>query len=597
MTEEVDPRLVALGLVPPSSAAPAHANPFAQPLTPTQPNPFAEPASPESDGGLFANMGKFTGMPFEAEPAPPTESPMSQWVIPSAPEPASPQWTTPSQHAAAAPPWTTPSHAPEPAAPPWTTPSQAPAPAAPQWPTAPEAPAAPQWTEPAPPPITATPHVYTPPVVKMPPPYAPPVKTPPPYTPPYVPSAVAPAAPETPTREAPPPLPPLASAVPTAAKAVEAPAIPTKKEKAKKPVTEKPAKPAKAKPAKPEKLKPPPKPRFVLPPSGVLLRGPIVMGYPEKKLQITLEQLGFRINAEEPIDVAWTDVRDIKARRGRVVVRTKGRPIAFGIPVEGVSEPTLAGPLARVVKEASGGSLDLAGSSFLELQNATDSLRDHFHDEDDPLVPTVVGLVFGLAGLTFTAMLPDALAIATRSPIAPGSFLLDYPLSGIDPRVLAAAFAAAGMLAAGIVRVAMGKAATAWARGTLRGWHEAGRKPIDLARRALASIVLGPATAAAVLLVSIVLCLPSLRVQTIIDESGFHIMTMFPLFDDNRAWSSVTNVTEVSAPTTQHFEGIAVVFTFKDKGPVSTLDGRLRGGSDRQLITSAAKWREEHGAP
>ena len=61
------------------------------------------------------------------------------------------------------------------------------------------------------------------------------------------------------------------------------------------------------------------------------------------------------------------------------------------------------------MKEASGGSLDLAGSSFLELQNATDSLRDHFHDEDDPLVPTVVGLVFGLAGLTFTAILPDAL--------------------------------------------------------------------------------------------------------------------------------------------------------------------------------------------
>src|SRR5437870_5509449 len=202
----------------------------------------------------------------------------------------------------------------------------------------------------------------------------------------------------------PPPPPPLAAAMPTPVKAVAAPAIPTKKEKAAKPKKEKEAKAAKAaKPviAKPEKAKPVPKPRFILPPSGVLLRGPIVMGYPEQKLQITLEQLGFRINAKEPIDVAWTDVRDIKTRRGRVVVRTKGRPVAFGIPVEGVAEPTIAGPLARVVKEASGGSLDLAGSSFLELQNATDSLRDHFHDEDDPLVPTVVGLVFGLAGLTF----------------------------------------------------------------------------------------------------------------------------------------------------------------------------------------------------
>jgi hypothetical protein len=395
-------------------------------------------------------------------------------------------------------------------------------------------------------------------------------------------------------REAPPPLPPLAAAMPTATKVAEAPAIPTKKEKAGKPKKEKAGKAAKVAVTKPEKVKPAPKPRFVLPPSGVLLRGPIVMGYPEKKLQITLEQLGFRINAKEPIDVAWTDVRDIKARRGRVVVRTKGRPVAFGIPVEGVSEPTLAGPLARVVKEASGGNLDLAGSAFLELQNATDSLRDRFHDEDDPLVPTVVGLVFGLAGLTFTAILPDALAIATRNPIAPGAYLLDYPLAGLDPRVLAAAFAAAAMLAAGIVRVAMGKAATAWARGTLRGWHEAGRRPIVLGRRALAAIVLNPAIAAAVLLAGIVLTLPSLRVQTIIDESGFHIMTPFPLFDENRAWSSVTDVTTVDAPTIQHFEGVAVVFTFKDRGPLSTLDGRLRGGSDRQLVTSAEKWRAEH---
>ena len=557
MAEEVDPRLVALGLVPAPSATPAQASnqyaPSPAAPAPAQPNPFAEPIAPASDAGLFSGMGKFTGMPPESAPVA-AESPMSQLVIPTA-EPAAPQWTP----------------APQPAAPQWTPPP-------------PPAPAAPQSSEPAP---SAHPHVYTAPALKMPPPYAPPM-------------------PETPTREAPPPLPPLASAMPTATQTVEAPAIPTKKEKPKKQKAEKvekaakvesAAKPAKVKAARPEKVKPAPKPGFILPPSGVLLRGPIVMGYPEKRLQITLEQLGFRINAEEPIDVAWTDVRDIKSRRGRVVVRTKGRPLAFGIPVEGVAEPTLAGPLARVVKEASGGSLDLAGSAFLELQNATDSLRDHFHDEDDPLVPTVVGLVFGLAGLTFTAVLPDAVSLATRSPIAPGAFLLDFPLAGFDPRILAAAFAAAAMLAAGIVRVAMGKAATAWARGTLRGWHEAGRRPVVLARRGLAAIVLNPAIAAAVLLGAIVLMLPTARIQTIIDASGFHIMTPFPLFDDNRSWSSVTDVTEISAPTTQHFEGVAVVFTFKDKGPVSTLDGRLRGGSDKQLITSAAKWREEHSAP
>jgi hypothetical protein len=378
--------------------------------------------------------------------------------------------------------------------------------------------------------------------------------------------------------------------MPTVTKAVEAPAIPTKKEKAKK---ERAAKAPKLEVAKPEKVKPAAKPRFVLPPSGVLLRGPIVMGYPEKKLQITLEQLGFRINATEPIDVAWTAVRDIKARRGRVVVRTKGRPVAFGIPVEGVGEPTLAGPLSRVVTEASGGSLDLAGSAFLELQNATDSLRDHFHDEDDPLVPTVVGLVFTLAGLTFTALLPDALAIATRTPVAAGAYLLDSPLSGFDPRILAAAFAAGAMLAAGIVRVAMGKAATAWARGTLRGWHEGGRPGVALLRRGLAALVLNPAIAAAVLLAAIVTTLPSARVQTIIDESGLHLMREVLFFDDNRAWSTVTDMELVSAPTSQHFEGVAVVFKFENKSPISTLDAHLRGGTDKQLLASATEWRRQ----
>jgi len=554
MTDEVDPRLVALGLVPGPAATPAPpdwetaappkpsdwmiptAAPAVAPAPPPPPQPSPTPSvtmpghKPLTVGDLFPGMGKFSGTPSPEAPAAP---------------PAPPAYTPPPQSFA---------------------------------PTAPPAPAAP------------SPQTFAP---------APaPQYTPPSYTPPSHTAPVAPPEPETPMREAPPPLPPLAAAMPTpvAKAAVEAPPIPTKKEKAAKPKKEKAAKsekalkPEKVKAAKPEKVKPPPKPRFVLPPSGVLLRGPIVMGYPEQKLQITLEQLGFRINAKEPIDVPWTDVREIKSRRGRVVVRTKGRPVAFGIPVEGVAEPTLAGPLARVVKEASGGSLDLAGSSFLELQNATDSLRDHFHDEDDPLVPTVVGLVFALAGLTFTALLPDALAIATRTPVAVGAYLLDYPLAGFDPRILAAAFAAAAMLAAGIVRVAMGKAATAWARGTLRGWHEGARRPVALLRRGLAAIVLNPSIAAAVLLAAIVLCLPSARAQTIVDESGFHIMRALPFFDDNKSWTSVKDMKTVPAPTVQHFEGVAVLFSFDDNSTISTLDAHLRGGTDKQLLTSATQW-------
>ena len=558
MTEEVDPRLVALGLVPaPGTTAtpspdwetaappkPAEWTTAAPPAKPAEwvvaapPPPTAPPAAPAlgvsgpkplTIGDLFPGMGKFTGTPSDAQPAAPPAPPPPTFIAPA-------QSTAPASFA-------------PPAAPPLAAP-------------------------------TAPPQAYVPPTYSQP---------------------VAPPEPETPVREAPPPLPPFAAARPAASAVAEAPvAVPGKEKRRARP--EKPAKPAKKekpgrapkaeKIAKPkvEKPKAPVKPRYQLPPSGVLLRGPIVMGYPEKKLQLTLEQLGFRINAEESIEVPWAEVREIKARRGRVVVRTKGRPVAFGIPIEGISEPTLSGPLARVVKEASGGSLDLAGSSFLELQNATDSLRDHYHDEDDPLIPTVVGLVFVLAGLTITALLPDILAIATRTPVPAGAYLLDSPLAGFDPRILAAAFAGAAMLAAGVVRVAMGKAATAWARGTLRGWHEGARRPVELARRGLAALVLSPAVAAAVFLAALVLTLPSARVQTVIEPGGFHLMRAVPFFDEDRSWSTVTEISTVPASIAQHFEGLAVVFHFTNNSTISTLDSHLRGGTDKQLQTSATTW-------
>jgi hypothetical protein len=139
----------------------------------------------------------------------------------------------------------------------------------------------------------------------------------------------------------------------------------------------------------------------------------------------------------------------------------------------------------------------------------------------------------------------------------------------------------------------MGKAATGWARGTLRGWHEGGRRPVALIRRGLASIVLNPSIAAAVLLAAIVLCLPSARAQTIIDESGFHIMRAIPFFDDNRAWTTVKDMKTVPAPTLQHFEGVAVVFTFNDNSQITTLDAHLRGGTDKQLLTSATEWQRK----
>src|SRR5438876_4441107 len=109
MTEEVDPRLVALGLVPAppgwreqqqqalaESAAPMQSS------TATVPNPFAEPSTstPSAPGELFAGMGKFTGMPAEVPPAEPTDpfftTPAPAYPPPPAAEPTPlPEYTLP----------------------------------------------------------------------------------------------------------------------------------------------------------------------------------------------------------------------------------------------------------------------------------------------------------------------------------------------------------------------------------------------------------------------------------------------------------------------------------------------------------------------
>jgi len=52
-------------------------------------------------------------------------------------------------------------------------------------------------------------------------------------------------------------------------------------------------------------------------------------------------------------------------------------------------------------------------------------------------------------------------------------------------------------------------------------------------------------------------------------------------------------MTTVPAPTLQHFEGVAVVFTFTDGAQITTLDAHLRGGTDKQLLTSATEWQRQ----
>ena len=551
MNDPIDPRLVALGLVPPPATEKRPADlQEARPAAPPAPPPPAPKAKPRAATPHRAPgpLDRFLPPSYTEEAAPP--APALPATPPRAPGPLDAFLTAP------------------PAAPPVSRP-------APERPIAPQRPIAPRPTAPPPVPLATT-RVE-------------------------------------PVREAaPPPLPPLASAMPSEAPitlsagaiAAAQDALTVKQGRAK--AEKAPKLPKAEKAEKPPKLPKAPKlPKMAkvaaeavpfvstLPPSAVLLRGPIAMGVAERRQQLTLEHLGMRIDAKVPIEVAWTEVQKIRTRRGRVVIHAGKRQVVFGVPVEGVIEPALAAPLARVVDEAKTGSLDLAGSAFLELQNATDSLRDRFSDEDDPIIPAIVALVFVLAGSAVAALLPQVIVFTTRSSVAPGQFLISSRLSSLDPRMLVAGFAAGAMLAALVIRLAMGQTGQLWARGTLRRWDVERFGAIGrLARRGLAHIVLGPSIAAGLLLVAFLLSLPSARDETIIDESGFRITKELPFFDETRFWRDVTDITTVPAPVSRHTEGFAVIINFANNSPVTTVDRDLRGGTDKQLQQKAIAWRD-----
>jgi len=603
MNEPVDPRLVALGLVPPPAT---EQRPREQ--HPTPPPPAAPRSAPAPRG---ATQKRVPG-------------PLDRFLPPSYWEAAASAEAPPPERTVAAPS--------RQSGPLDAFLNRSQAVAAPLPPAPPARPVPPPFVA-APPPFVAPPPPATSPWpqrdVASPAPSVSPQVVPPPAAPPAPPSAPLLAPRGEPIREAPPPLPPLAAAMPreapitlSAGAIAAAQTAPTKADKAAakaearaaaqaaKAETKAAAEFAKAAKAaaKGGSLAQAPalqipqvraKPRVVvpvapaLPPSHVLLRGPIAMGLTESKQELTLEQLGFRINTKIPLDVAWTEVKEIKPRRGRVTIRARNQWIVFGVPVEGVVEPTLAGPLVRVIEEAKTGDLDLSGSAFLDLQRSTDALENHFHDEDDPIIPAIVALVFLLSGAAVAALLPEALVLSTRSAVAPDQFLVDSRLASIDPRILVAAFSLAAMLAAGVVRIAMGQTGGIWARGTLRGWHpdRFGRTG-HLARAGLARIVLSPAVAAGLLLAAFLLSLPSAREETIIDQFGIRLNKELPFFDETRGWSEVTDISTVPAPVNQHPEGFAVVFRFENKSTVTTLGHDLRGGTDKQLQRRATEWRD-----
>ena len=318
---------------------------------------------------------------------------------------------------------------------------------------------------------------------------------------------------------------------------------------------------------------------------------PVFRGFPARPGVLTFDAVGLHVTGKEPFGVPWTAVTDVRERRGQIDVRTATQRLALAVTIDGVPEPELGKPLARLLAEARGGSLDRSGTAALDFRNAADRLRDEFADEDDVFTPAVVALVFLACAAVCVMVLPHILAIGTAPAVPDGIFVVDSRLSPLDPRNLAAGLAAAAMLTSLIARIAGGRHMLAWARGTLRGWHR-GHRVTLVGRRLLAMVVDRPAVSAAVLLLGVALALPSARAVVVFDGSGVRVVRELPFLDDARPWQAVEEIRAVPAPLDRHPSGVAVVVRFADGVSFTTLGHYLHGGTDKQFFDLARTWRD-----
>ena len=153
-----------------------------------------------------------------------------------------------------------------------------------------------------------------------------------------------------------------------------------------------------------------------------------------------------------------------------------------------------------------------------------------------------------------------------------------------------AAAALAAAIASWSARYALGEAAAAWARGTLRGWHR-DAVPIERVLRLLvAHVLLAPGRIALAGFVALILLLPSAAARTTIDATGIHQRFGLPLLGVDRLWREVVEVVPVSVGLGERAEGFATTLVLVDGTRISTRGSDVTGGGERQLFEHARAW-------
>lgn len=318
--------------------------------------------------------------------------------------------------------------------------------------------------------------------------------------------------------------------------------------------------------------------------SGALVRQAIRVqdGRHQRDAICELDVSGIRITgAEISRTITWRDARSISVDRGRTQLVSPIGTTVITVVLDGVNEPSLAPLFARVLEEGRAGTLGSATGARHELALGIDQVLESFADADDPILPIAIGVFAVLTGLVFLAVVPAALQIAAHIQPEPGAFAVLPHIAFFDPRTIVAAYAAAGALAVGVGRVAIGPSATVWARGALRGWHPNAFGVEAAVRRGLAWLMLNARTAALVAAAAVVSLVPSAFARTVIDQSGIHSASGLPFLSHDRSWSELVEVLPLAVGFGERAEGFATRLVFLDGSDLSTRGRDLAGGSER----------------
>jgi hypothetical protein len=306
----------------------------------------------------------------------------------------------------------------------------------------------------------------------------------------------------------------------------------------------------------------------------------------------------------------WNEVKDIQANRGRLLIKTEAdrervvktkestttQPYVekltrtMVVSVDGAAEPGLAPFVAKVMQDMKAQTFNYHATSWLEYENALERMRGEFAEHDDPFVPAVAGALFVFIFFAGLFMLPEIVNLASdiRPPAGSGAFVVQPRYSWLDLRSFVMAVGLSALLTRLVLRLGLGASALSWARGSVRGWHTTGPRATRILTRELARLLLGTTVATAALFLGFAAFAPTVASTLVIDSGGLREVVPLPIVGIDKKWSEVTEVQKSDGPG--RLEGFGVTVFFSGGRWITTVDHDLSGGTDGQLLRSATSW-------